>query len=117
MEKATDYAAVIEGQRTGKIDVAMYGPLSYVVARNSGVRITPVGAQVEAPGTAPGYRAYGLVRADSPIQRIEDFRGAQVSGAWRPGSWGWPTAGSPAPQGRGGAGGVSPGGRECVTVF
>ncbi|KAA5837232.1 phosphate/phosphite/phosphonate ABC transporter substrate-binding protein [Saccharopolyspora hirsuta] len=78
VEKATDYAAVIEGQRTGKIDIAMYGPLSYVVARNSGVRITPLGAQVETPGTAPGYRSYGLVRADSPIQRIEDFRGKQV---------------------------------------
>ncbi|RKT83166.1 phosphonate transport system substrate-binding protein [Saccharopolyspora antimicrobica] len=78
VEKATDYAAVIEGQRTGKIDIAMYGPLSYVVARNSGVRVTPVGAQVETPGSVPGYRAYGLVRADSPIQRIEEFGGKQV---------------------------------------
>ncbi|MCI2420266.1 phosphate/phosphite/phosphonate ABC transporter substrate-binding protein [Saccharopolyspora sp. K220] len=78
IEKATDYAAVIEGQRTGKVDIAMYGPLSYVVARNSGVRITPLGAQVETPGSVPGYRSYGLVKADSPIQRLEDFRGKQV---------------------------------------
>ncbi|SDW61674.1 phosphonate transport system substrate-binding protein [Saccharopolyspora shandongensis] len=78
VEKATDYAAVIEGQRTGKIDIAMYGPLSYVVAKNSGVRISPLGAQVETKGGAPGYRSYGVVKADSPIQRIEDFRGKQV---------------------------------------
>ncbi|MGP4020146.1 phosphate/phosphite/phosphonate ABC transporter substrate-binding protein [Saccharopolyspora sp. 5N708] len=78
VEKATDYAAVIEGQRTGKIDIAMYGPLSYVVARNSGVRITPLGAQVETKAAAPGYWSYGVVKADSPIQSLADFRGKQV---------------------------------------
>jgi phosphonate transport system substrate-binding protein len=78
VEKATDYAAVIEGQRAGKIDIAMYGPLSYVVARSSGVKVTPLGAQTQTKGGEPGYRSYGIVKADSPVQTLADYRGKQV---------------------------------------
>ncbi|MBE9376540.1 phosphate/phosphite/phosphonate ABC transporter substrate-binding protein [Saccharopolyspora sp. HNM0983] len=78
MQKATDYAAVIEGQRTGKVDIALYGPLSYVVAERNGAEITPVAAQTEERGQDPTYRSYGVVPADSPVQDLSGFRDRQV---------------------------------------
>src|ERR1700731_2432487 len=52
-QKATDYAAIIEAQRAGKVDIAQYGPFSYVLARTSGVKTSPVAAQVTAKGATP----------------------------------------------------------------
>ncbi|WP_031465410.1 phosphate/phosphite/phosphonate ABC transporter substrate-binding protein [Sciscionella sediminilitoris] len=78
VQNATNYAAVIEGQRAGKIDIAAYGPLSYVVAKANGVRITPIGAQVQRKGDPPQYRSYGLVKAGSPIKDLAGFNGKKV---------------------------------------
>lgn len=77
-QQATDYAAIIEGQRAGKIDIAQYGPFSYVLARTSGVETTPVGATVEKPGEMPGYRSFGIATADSPVNGLADYRGKTV---------------------------------------
>jgi phosphonate transport system substrate-binding protein len=77
-QSATDYAAVIEAQRTGKVDIAQYGPLSYVLARNSGVKATPIAAQTVTKGAMPGYRSYGITRAGSPIHGIADFKGKKI---------------------------------------
>ncbi|WP_240812688.1 PhnD/SsuA/transferrin family substrate-binding protein [Streptomyces sp. DASNCL29] len=57
MQKATSYAAVIEAQRAHKADVALYGPLSYVVAKDSGVGVKLAGALVAAKGETPGSAA------------------------------------------------------------
>jgi phosphonate transport system substrate-binding protein len=78
MQVATDYAAVIEGQRAGKIDIAAHGPLSYIVARSRGVKLTPVAAQVAEKGDKPGYWSYGIVKKDSAIKTLRDFRGKKV---------------------------------------
>ncbi|WP_406630681.1 phosphate/phosphite/phosphonate ABC transporter substrate-binding protein [Amycolatopsis sp. WGS_07] len=77
-QSATDYAAVIEAQRTGKVQIAQYGPLSYVLARNTGVKATPVAAQVKKKGEQPGYRSYGIVPAGSPIKDLAGFKGKKV---------------------------------------
>ncbi|QUH05031.1 phosphate/phosphite/phosphonate ABC transporter substrate-binding protein [Saccharopolyspora erythraea] len=77
-QQATDYAAVIEGQRAGKIDIAQYGPFSYVLAKNKGVAATAVAGQVEAEGEAPGYLSYGITRPDSGINGLADLRGKKV---------------------------------------
>lgn len=77
-QQATDYAAVIEGQRAGKIDIAKYGPFSYVLARSQGVPATAVAAQVAAKGVEPGYRSYAITRPDSGITDLAGFRGEQV---------------------------------------
>ncbi|MFG1664235.1 phosphate/phosphite/phosphonate ABC transporter substrate-binding protein [Streptomyces sp. Y7] len=77
-QKATNYAAVIEGQRSGKIQIAAYGPFSYVQAKSSGVKATPVAAGVENKGDKPGYRSYGIVKAGSPIKDLKDFAGKKV---------------------------------------
>jgi phosphonate transport system substrate-binding protein len=78
VEKATTYASVIEGQRAGKIDIAMHGPLSYIVARRSGVKLTPIAAQVDTKGDAPGYRSYAIVKRDSKLSGLADFKGKKI---------------------------------------
>ncbi|MDQ4009256.1 MAG: phosphate/phosphite/phosphonate ABC transporter substrate-binding protein [Actinomycetota bacterium] len=77
-QNATDYAAVIEGMRAGKVDIAQFGPFSYVLARNQGAQVTPVGAQVDGPDEEPGYQSYGIVKAGSPITDLAGYRGKKV---------------------------------------
>lgn len=77
-QQATDYAAIIEGQRAGKIDIAQYGAFSYVRARSSGVRTSAVASQVEEKGEQPGYRSYGIVQSGSRITGLDGFRGKKV---------------------------------------
>lgn len=76
--QATDYAAVIEGQISGQIQIAQYGPLSYVLAQNKGAQITAIGAQVDEKGGKPGYRSYGFVKTGSPITSLAQFAGKKV---------------------------------------
>jgi len=75
--KSTNYNAVIEGMVSGKIDVAEFGPLSYVLAKNNGAKITPVVSL--APKDAPAtYQSYGLVPGNSPITGLAQFAGKKV---------------------------------------
>ncbi|MFE5912177.1 phosphate/phosphite/phosphonate ABC transporter substrate-binding protein [Streptomyces wedmorensis] len=78
IEKATTYASVIEGQRAGKIDIAMHGPLSYVVARRSGVKATPIAAQVKTKDADSGYRSYGIVKHGSAVKDLAGYKGKKV---------------------------------------
>jgi phosphonate transport system substrate-binding protein len=74
----TDYAAIIEGLRDGKIDVAALGPFSYVLAMQRGAPITVVASRMYKKGQAPGYRAYGITWVGSPIKSLADFRGKRI---------------------------------------
>jgi phosphonate transport system substrate-binding protein len=76
--QATDYAAVIEGQLAGKIHIAQYGPLSFVLAQKEGADITPAAAYIDAEGEEPGYTSYGITRPGSGIDSIEDFAGKTI---------------------------------------
>jgi len=77
-QNATDYAAVIEGMRAGQIDIAFFGPFSYVLAKNQDPGITPVAAVVDDKGAEPGYQSYGIVPADSDIDDLAGFAGKTV---------------------------------------
>ncbi|NLT31730.1 MAG: phosphate/phosphite/phosphonate ABC transporter substrate-binding protein [Propionibacterium sp.] len=77
-QEATDYAAVIEGQRAGKIDLASYGPFSYKIAKDGGINIEPIGAMVDGPDEEPGYTSMLWTKNDSDIQTIEDLKGKNV---------------------------------------
>jgi phosphonate transport system substrate-binding protein len=77
-QNATDYAAVIEGMRAGQIDAAVFGPFSYVLAKNQDPGITPVAAMVDAKGDQPGYQSYGITKADSGITDLAGFAGHTV---------------------------------------
>lgn len=77
-QNATDYAAVIEAQRAGKVHIGHYGPFSYVTARDSGVPVEPLASFADAPDEKPGYQSYAIVPAGSDIRSLEDFRGKTV---------------------------------------
>lgn len=73
MQSVTSYAALIEAQSTGNVDIAAYGPFSYVSAKDSGLDITPIAVPADAPDEKPSYQSYGIVAADSEIQDISEF--------------------------------------------
>lgn len=77
-QNASDYAAVIEGMRAGQVDVASFGPFSYVIAKDSGVDLSPVAAPTNAQDEEPAYTSLAYVRKDSDIQSIEDLEGKTV---------------------------------------
>lgn len=77
-QNATDYAAVIEGMRAGQIDLAMFGPFSYVLAKNQDPGITPLAAVIDEPGAQPGYVSYGITAAGSDITDLAGFAGRTV---------------------------------------
>ncbi|KMO12420.1 phosphonate ABC transporter substrate-binding protein [Methylobacterium platani] len=75
---ANDYAAVIEGQRAGNIQIAFYGPASFARAVITGVKIEPVVNQKHETGVS-GYYSVIYVRADSPYKSIEDLKGKSLA--------------------------------------
>ncbi len=74
---ANDYAAVIEGQRAGNIQIAFYGPASYSKAFLTGVKTEPFVTTRNNDG-AIGYYSVLYVKADSPYQKIEDLKGKTI---------------------------------------
>ncbi len=77
-QNASDYAAVIEGMRAGQIDVASFGPFSYVIGKDSGVNMEPVASPTNDPDEPPAYTALAYVREDSDIETADDLRGKTV---------------------------------------
>jgi phosphonate transport system substrate-binding protein len=74
---ANDYAAVIEGQRAGNIQIAYYGPASYSKAYLTAVKTEPFVTTRNNDG-AIGYYSVIYVKADSPYQKIEDLKGKTI---------------------------------------
>ena len=74
---ANDYAAVIEGQRNGSIQIAGYGPASYARAIVTGVAVEPFATTVNNDGTI-GYYSVFYVKADSPYKTINDLKGKNL---------------------------------------
>jgi len=68
----TDYSSMIEAMRFGRIEVAYFGPLSYVLARSkSEIEAFAVGVS----RGSPTYTSVVIVQADSPIRSVNDIRG------------------------------------------
>jgi phosphonate transport system substrate-binding protein len=77
--QATDYAGIIEAQVAGRVDLAQYGPFSYVLAKIRGAQIDVTGVMTEGPEVEPGYQSYGIAKADNDeINDIADFAGKKV---------------------------------------
>ena len=74
---ANDYAAVIEGQRAGNIQIAYYGPASYSKAYLTGVTTEPFVTTRNNDG-AIGYYSVIYVKADSPYRDIHDLKGKTI---------------------------------------
>ncbi len=73
---ATSYAAVTQSITSKKTDLAWISPLSYAQARDQN-GCYPITASVRN-GTK-GYKAFIVVKSDSPIQKIEDLKGKKFA--------------------------------------
>jgi len=74
---ANDYAAVIEGQRAGNVQIAFYGPASYSTAYMTGVKTEPFVTTRNNDGSI-GYYSVIYVKADSPYKDIHDLKGKTI---------------------------------------
>jgi phosphonate transport system substrate-binding protein len=74
---ANDYAAVIEGQRAGNIQVAYYGPASYSKAYLTGVKTEPFVTTRNGSGEI-GYYSVIYVKASSPYKEVQDLKGKTI---------------------------------------
>jgi phosphonate transport system substrate-binding protein len=73
--RGSDYAAVVEAMRAGHSELAYLGPASYGLARRvMGDRVAPIFRYIDNQGME-GYHSAMIVKADSPIRRLEDMRG------------------------------------------
>ena len=75
---ASDYAAVIEGQKAGNIHIGYYGPGSYVRAHQQSNGNAVAFTTTRSKAGAVGYYAVGYVRADSPYKSIQDLKGRKL---------------------------------------
>jgi phosphonate transport system substrate-binding protein len=72
----TDYSSMIEAMRFGRIDVAYFGPLSYVLAKSKAPNIEPFAVGV-AKGS-PTYTSVVIAKADGPVKTLDDIKGRMV---------------------------------------
>ena len=74
---ANDYAAVIEGQRAGNIQIAYYGPASYSKAYMTGVKTEPFVTTRNNSGEI-GYYSVIYVKASSPYKEVQDLKSKTI---------------------------------------
>ncbi|WP_312944590.1 phosphate/phosphite/phosphonate ABC transporter substrate-binding protein [Stutzerimonas kunmingensis] len=72
----TDYSSMIEAMRFGRIDLAYFGPLSYVLAKTKS-DIEPFAAMLT--DGKPTYRSVLIANAESDIETYSDIRGKKVA--------------------------------------
>ncbi len=69
----TDYSSMIEAMRFGRVEIAYFGPLSYVLAKSRAPEIEPFAVGV-ANGS-PTYQSVVIATARGPVKAIEDIAG------------------------------------------
>jgi phosphonate transport system substrate-binding protein len=74
---ANDYAAVIEGQRSGNVQIANYGAASFARARITGVKTEAALLDLNGDGST-GYYSVFYVLATSPYKSIADLKGKNL---------------------------------------
>jgi phosphonate transport system substrate-binding protein len=74
---AGNYAPLIEAAIADRIDVGTFSGFTYYAAKQGGADISPVAIYTARPGEY-GYYSMAFVKADSPIQTLEDFRGKNI---------------------------------------
>lgn len=69
----TDYSSMIEAMRFGRIEIAYFGPFSYVLAKSRAPAIEPFAVGIERG--SPTYNSVVIAGADSPVRALQDIRG------------------------------------------
>jgi phosphonate transport system substrate-binding protein len=76
MYTATDYSSIIEAMKKKRVDIAFFGPLSYVLAeQEAGAEAFAVGVE----GNRKTYKSAFVVPGNSPIKSIQDLQGKSVA--------------------------------------
>lgn len=74
LQLAGDYTGVITGMQHKHIDVAYFGPLSYVQAQER-ANAEALVAEVDAESGLPGYRGIIITKKDSGLNTLESIKG------------------------------------------
>ena len=69
----TDYSSMIEAMRFGRIEIAYFGPLSYVLAKSKAPAIEPFAVGVTKG--SPTYKSVIVAQADGPVKTVADIKG------------------------------------------
>jgi len=69
----TDYSSMIEAVRFGRIEIAYFGPLSYILAKSKAPEIEPFAVGIEKG--SPTYNSIIIARAGGPVSSIADIKG------------------------------------------
>jgi phosphonate transport system substrate-binding protein len=69
----TDYSSMIEAMRFGRIEVAYFGPFSYVLAKSRAPEIEAFAVGVERG--SPTYNSILIATAGGPVQTLADIKG------------------------------------------
>jgi phosphonate transport system substrate-binding protein len=69
----TDYSSMIEAMRFGRIEVAYFGPFSYVLAKSRAPGIEPFAVGIEKG--SPTYNSIIIAQADGPVKALADIKG------------------------------------------
>lgn len=69
----TDYSSMIEAMRFGRIEVAYFGPLSYVLAKSRAPGIVPFAAGVEKGAST--YQSVMIAGKGSAVKSLADVKG------------------------------------------
>ena len=69
----TDYSSMIEAMRFGRIEVAYFGPFSYVLAKSKAPNIEPFAVGVERG--SPTYQSVIIATAGGAVRTLDDIRG------------------------------------------
>lgn len=74
IQVTSDYTATIEAMRAEHIDMAWFGPFSYIIAANVADAEAIVNGVKASTGSAT-YKSMIIVNADSGIETLEDLKG------------------------------------------
>ena len=70
----TSYGAVVEAMVNDELDLAYFGGLTYVQARNRG-EVTPLVTEINPRTADATYRSVIIVPADSDVQEVSELKG------------------------------------------
>lgn len=74
----SSYSAVIEAMRAKKVDIAYYGPFSYILAHQE-ANAQPLVLPADKDGKLATYTSSIITTPDSPITTLADIRGKRMS--------------------------------------
>jgi phosphonate transport system substrate-binding protein len=69
----TDYSSMIEAMRFGRIEVAYFGPFSYVLAKSKAPAIEPFAVGIEKG--SPTYNSILIAHVGGPVATLADIKG------------------------------------------